>query len=120
MSEDPNDQLLLQLPGAVAEYERSLIAERMRRGKTTQVSRRLALAVDGATLWLSPRSRPSSRPFGRAGGTSRRRDRERTGCPLCSTRPESVESEYAPQAARASPPPLGKSAGPMGGCDGLT
>ena len=54
-------------------------------GKTTQVSRRLALAVDGATLWLSPRSRPSSRPFGRAGGTSRRRDRERTGCPLCST-----------------------------------
>ena len=33
MSEDPNDQLLLQIRGAVAEYERSLIAERMRRGR---------------------------------------------------------------------------------------
>jgi site-specific DNA recombinase len=33
MSEDPHDQLLLQIRGAVAEYERSLIAERMRRGR---------------------------------------------------------------------------------------
>jgi site-specific DNA recombinase len=33
MSEDPNDQLLLQIRGAVSEYERSLIAERMRRGR---------------------------------------------------------------------------------------
>jgi len=33
MSEDPNDQLLLPIRGAVAEYERSLIAERMRRGR---------------------------------------------------------------------------------------
>jgi site-specific DNA recombinase len=33
MSQDPNDQLLLQIRGAVAEYERSLIAERMRRGR---------------------------------------------------------------------------------------
>ena len=33
MSDDPNDQLLLQIRGAVAEYERSLIAERMRRGR---------------------------------------------------------------------------------------
>jgi site-specific DNA recombinase len=28
MSNDPNDQLLLQIRGAVAEYERTLIAER--------------------------------------------------------------------------------------------
>lgn len=33
MSQDPNDQLLLQIRGAVAEYERTLIAERLRRGR---------------------------------------------------------------------------------------
>jgi site-specific DNA recombinase len=33
MNRDPHDQLLLQIRGAVAEYERSLIAERMRRGR---------------------------------------------------------------------------------------
>lgn len=33
MSQDPHDQLLLQIRGAVAEDERSLIAERMRRGR---------------------------------------------------------------------------------------
>ncbi len=33
MSQDPHDQLLLQIRGAVAEYERNLIAERMRRGR---------------------------------------------------------------------------------------
>jgi site-specific DNA recombinase len=33
MSQDPNDQLLLQIRGAVAEYERTLIADRMRRGR---------------------------------------------------------------------------------------
>lgn len=33
MSEDPHGQLLLQIRGAVAEYERSLITERMRRGR---------------------------------------------------------------------------------------
>lgn len=31
MSDDPHDHLLLQIRGAVAEYERTLIAERMRR-----------------------------------------------------------------------------------------
>jgi site-specific DNA recombinase len=33
MSQDPNDQLLLPIRGAVAEYERTLITERMRRGR---------------------------------------------------------------------------------------
>jgi site-specific DNA recombinase len=33
MSQDPHDQLLLQIRGAVAEYERTLIAERLRRGR---------------------------------------------------------------------------------------
>lgn len=33
LSQDPNDQLLLQIQGAVAEYERAVLAERFRRGK---------------------------------------------------------------------------------------
>lgn len=33
MNHDPHDQLLLQIRGAVSEYERSLIAELMRRGR---------------------------------------------------------------------------------------
>jgi site-specific DNA recombinase len=37
MSSDPHDQLLLQIRGAVAEYERTLIAERMRRGRQARL-----------------------------------------------------------------------------------
>ena len=37
MRQDPHDQLLLQIRGAVAEYERTLIAERMRRGRQMKV-----------------------------------------------------------------------------------
>jgi site-specific DNA recombinase len=37
MSKDPHDQLLLQIRGAVAEYERALITDRMRRGRLTQL-----------------------------------------------------------------------------------
>jgi len=37
MSADPHDQLLLQIRGAVAEYERTLIAERMRRGRQAKL-----------------------------------------------------------------------------------
>ena len=33
ISDDPNDQLLLQIHGALAEYERAVLAERFRRGK---------------------------------------------------------------------------------------
>lgn len=48
MSQDPHDQLLLQIRGAVAEYERTLIAERMRRG-------RLAKLKAGVLLpWTKP------------------------------------------------------------------
>jgi site-specific DNA recombinase len=36
MSLDPHDQLLLQIRGAVAEYERTLITERMRRGRLSK------------------------------------------------------------------------------------
>jgi site-specific DNA recombinase len=33
MSQDPHDQLVLQIRGAVAEYERNLITDRRRRGR---------------------------------------------------------------------------------------
>src|SRR5918912_471800 len=37
MGRDPQDQLLLQIRGAVAEYERALIAERVRRGRQAKL-----------------------------------------------------------------------------------
>lgn len=37
MSQDPHDQLLLQIRGAVSEYERTLITDRMRRGRLTKL-----------------------------------------------------------------------------------
>jgi site-specific DNA recombinase len=43
MTRDPHDQLLLQIRGAVAEYERSLIAERMRRGRLHKLQSGLLL-----------------------------------------------------------------------------
>jgi site-specific DNA recombinase len=43
MSDDPHDQLLLQIRGAVAEYERTLIAERMRRGRLAKLRAGLLL-----------------------------------------------------------------------------
>jgi len=51
MGQDPHDQLLLQIRGAVAEYERSLIAERMRRGRRMKMEAGLLLP------WTTP-------PFG--------------------------------------------------------
>ena len=53
MSQDPHDQLLLQIRGAVAEYERTLIAERMRRG-ARQIAGGHAAAVDHAAVRLPP------------------------------------------------------------------
>jgi site-specific DNA recombinase len=43
MGRDPNDQLLLQIRGAVAEYERSVLAERMRRGRQAKLRAGLLL-----------------------------------------------------------------------------
>jgi site-specific DNA recombinase len=37
MSHDPHDQLVLQIRGAVAEYERILISDRMRRGRLAKL-----------------------------------------------------------------------------------
>src|SRR5215207_9363588 len=43
MTADPHDHLLLQIRGAVAEYERTLIAERMRRGRIAKLRAGLLL-----------------------------------------------------------------------------
>lgn len=47
MSQDPHDHLLLQIRGAVAEYERTLIADRMRRGR--QMKLRAGVLLPWAT-----------------------------------------------------------------------
>jgi site-specific DNA recombinase len=61
MSDDPNDQLLLQIRGAVAEYERALIGERMRRGR--EMKYRAGLLVP----WTIP-------PYGLRGRADNPRD----------------------------------------------
>src|SRR5213079_1874704 len=61
MSHDPHDQLLLQIRGAVAEYERTLIAERMRRGRQAK------LRAGTLLPWTRP-------PFGYRLGPERPRD----------------------------------------------
>jgi site-specific DNA recombinase len=61
MSGNPHDQLLVQIRGAVAEYERSLIAERMRRGRQQKYRAGLLLP------WTSP-------PYGYRLDPSRPRD----------------------------------------------
>jgi site-specific DNA recombinase len=62
MSRDPHDQLLLQIRGAVAEYERTLIVERMRRGRLARVACRDALALDARPLRVERRSRSPAGP----------------------------------------------------------
>src|SRR2546430_5085198 len=80
MSQDPHDQLLLQIRGAVAEYERSLIAERMRRG------RRQKYQAGGLLPWTRPpygyRVDPA-RPRDVAGGGGGGPGNAGGGGPLC-------------------------------------
>ena len=61
MSQDPHDHLLLQIRGAVAEYERTLISERLRRGREAKL--RAGLLVP----WSQP-------PYGYQSDPERRRD----------------------------------------------
>ena len=61
MGQDPHDQLLLQIRGAVAEYERGLITERMRRGRQRKLRAGLLLP------WTRP-------PFGYRVDPERPRD----------------------------------------------
>src|SRR4051794_35991086 len=62
MSSEPNDQLLLQIRGAVAEYERTLLSERMRRGRLAKYKAGLLLPWTVGPLRLPGRSRQAPRP----------------------------------------------------------
>jgi site-specific DNA recombinase len=64
MSQDPHDQLVLQIRSAVAEYERTLIAERMRRGR--QMKLRAGVLLPWATTPYGYRVEPE-RPRDPAG-----------------------------------------------------
>jgi len=50
ISDNPNDQLLLQIQGAIAEYERAVLAERFRRGKLQKA--RDGHILGARALWL--------------------------------------------------------------------
>jgi site-specific DNA recombinase len=54
MSQDPHDQLLLQIRGAVAEYERTLITERMRRGRLAKLQAGILLPWTHAPYGYCP------------------------------------------------------------------
>lgn len=56
MSQDPHDQLLLQIRGAVAEYERTLIADRDASWSAAKVSGWNDASMESPTLWVSAQS----------------------------------------------------------------
>ncbi len=69
MSSEPNYQLLLlQIRGAVAEYERTLLSERMRRGRLAKYKAGLLLPWTHAAVRLPSRSRQAPRPGGGEAG----------------------------------------------------
>ena len=99
ISDDPHDQLLLQIQGAVAEYERAVLGERFRRGKL-QKARAGHWTAGQVPLRLSLRPGPRRRP-GAPGG---RRGRGRGGpdaLPLADRRADDRPPD--PQAARRRP-----------------
>ncbi len=59
LTDDPHEQLVTQIRGAVAEYERTLIADRMRRGRQARLrsGQLLPRAADG-TAGADPTGRP--------------------------------------------------------------
>ncbi|WP_429649769.1 recombinase family protein [Skermanella aerolata] len=63
ISNDPGDQLLLQIQGAVAEYERALLAERFHRGKLQKARRSIPRRAPAVGLPLSATSRRRRRAF---------------------------------------------------------
>lgn len=69
MSQDPHDHLLLQIRGAVAEYERNADRRADASGATDEAAGGEFAAVDPAAVRLSGGSGPSPRSGGRAGGT---------------------------------------------------
>jgi site-specific DNA recombinase len=52
IAHSPEDQLLLQMQGVIAEFERETILERSRRGKLHKAKPGQATVLSGAPLWL--------------------------------------------------------------------
>jgi hypothetical protein len=100
MSQDPHDQLLLQIRGAVAEYERTLIAERLRRGRQQHFRAGTLLRLYASSLWLSARSRPSPLSGWSARGGNRGRYRCRTLRHLPGAWTEPLQCRQAAHATR--------------------
>jgi site-specific DNA recombinase len=64
LSDDPHEQLVTQIRGAVAEYERTLIADRMRRGRLARLRSGQLLAWTRApTATGCTRSDPATLPW---------------------------------------------------------
>jgi site-specific DNA recombinase len=83
MSHDPHDQLLLQIRGAVAEYERTLITERMRRGRQAKLRAGILLP------WTRP-------PYGYQAHPERPRDPAGVTCdPVAAVVVEDIFARYA-------------------------
>ncbi len=80
MSQDPHDQLLLQIRGAVAEYERTLIIERMRRGRLSKYRAGLLLPWTRPPYGYRPQSpkirRSATHPIGHPHTSGRQVPRE--------------------------------------------
>jgi site-specific DNA recombinase len=62
LTDDPHEQLVTQIRGAVAEYERTLIADRMRRGRQARLRSGQLLPWTRATLWVSAAPRAARDP----------------------------------------------------------
>src|SRR5574341_2119759 len=64
MRDDPHDQLLWHIRSAVAEYERTFIAERMRRGRQARVWGRILCPACPASPTGAARVVPCRHPWG--------------------------------------------------------
>jgi DNA invertase Pin-like site-specific DNA recombinase len=100
--EDPSRRLIRQVLGAVSEYERAMIALRLRRGRAAKAAR-------GGFAYGSPAfgHRAAGRPWSRMSGSRRR-----------SPGPASCRSP-APRCARSGRPWRLRATGPSGGLAGI-
>src|SRR3954447_14703667 len=102
MSQDPHDQLLLQIRGVAAEYERVLIAERMRRGRQMKLKGWSVIAMDGAAVRIPICPGSSPRSLWRTNRTSRRRNRAGVVRTVFAGTRYAAELNQAPAAPRPS------------------
>ena len=98
-AETPEDELLIQFQGMIAEYERAQIAERTRRGKTHRARAGVVNVLGGAPVRLPLRA-PQRR---RRGPLRDRRSTKRRWCASCSAATSRTTSR-SPSSPDGSPP----------------